>query len=152
VGNNPISFVDPTGLDREIIFWSPMPQPASMFGHVSTRGANDENFSFGHQGWDKTYKTASDYIARQTVNNGRVGLGAVVSLTPEQDKKFDACMGNSKKSAGDYNAMTNNCGSAAQGCLMNAGVNLSPGIMPATFQSNLFDSGSVGSVNWYSAP
>lgn len=40
VGNNPIMFMDPTGLDREIIFWSPLPQLKSMFGHVSSRGPN----------------------------------------------------------------------------------------------------------------
>ena len=40
VGNDPLGSVDPLGLDREVIFWSPLPQLASMFGHVSSRGGN----------------------------------------------------------------------------------------------------------------
>lgn len=145
-------FVDPTGLDREIIFWSPLPQLQSMFGHVSSRGPNDENFSFSPREWDTTFTTASEYITRQTEEVGRFGLGAVVSLTPEQDEKFDTCMSDAKKSSKDYGKITNNCGTSAQLCLINAGVNIAIGTLPASFQSNLFDSGAGGSVNWYSAP
>lgn len=61
VGGNPVSFVDSSGMDREIIFWSPIwNSPGSWFGHVSTLGGNGENYSFGTSGWDRTYPTGRE--------------------------------------------------------------------------------------------
>ncbi|NCB80634.1 MAG: RHS repeat-associated core domain-containing protein [Bacilli bacterium] len=149
VGNDPLGYVDPLGLDREVIFWSPLPQLASMFGHVSSRGGNGENNSFGPSGWDKKYPTADSYIERQTQNNKRTGLGAVVDLTPEQDKKYDSCMSDIKTNKESYNELLNNCTTAAQTCLINAGVNIYPSVMPGSFQQELINSGAVESFNWY---
>lgn len=149
VGNDPVGYIDPLGLDREVIFWSPLPQLASMFGHVSSRGGNGENNSFGPSGWDKKYPTADSYIERQTQNNRRTGLGAVVDLTPEQDKKYDSCMSDIKSNKESYNELLNNCTTAAQACLINAGVNIYPSVMPGSFQQELINSGAVKSFNLY---
>ena len=149
VQSNPVLFVDPTGLDREVIFWNPLPHPASVMGHVSSRQGDGSNNSFGESGWDRTYPSADSYIKRQTDGLGRGGIGVVVSLNYEQDKTFDRCMAAEKANAGSYNAITNNCTSAAQACLMQAGVKIIPSILPGSFRSELLNSGSVRAVNWY---
>jgi RHS repeat-associated protein len=149
-GENPLSFVDLLGLDREIIIWSPLPHITSIFGHVSSRGGNGENDSFGPGGWDKTYPTTNEYIDRQTINNNRTGIGLVVELTPKQDAKYDKCMRNIKASNKNYNEVLNNCGTSAQTCLMDAGTPLIPSIFPSSFQQQLLDTGLVNKINIYS--
>lgn len=154
VGNNPLSFVDSLGLDREIIFWAPMwTQPGSWFGHVSTVGGNGENYSFGTHGWDRTYPTAQSYVDRQTSQQGpnRSGTGLVVGMTPEQDAIFDQCLVEKKAEAQPYNGLSNNCTTAAQQCLNAAGVNVPSSIFPQDFQDALWGSGSVIDVNGYPA-
>ncbi|WP_133372134.1 RHS repeat-associated core domain-containing protein, partial [Sulfurirhabdus autotrophica] len=152
VDNDPLSYVDPDGLDREVVFWSPLPHLDSLAGHVSSRGGNGENNSFGPEGWDKTYPTADAYIARQTENNKRVGLGVVVELNSKQDAKYDKCMAAAKSSNSSYNKVTNNCTSSAQTCLINAGIQFSTSILPGSFQQELLNSGSVRAINWYKPP
>jgi RHS repeat-associated protein len=151
VNGSPLSFADPSGLDREVIFWSPLPHPSSIFGHVSSRGGNGENYSFGPDGWDKTYPTADQYINRQVANNRRVGLGVVVDLTIEQDAKYDQCMAHYKlkMSGDDYTAVATNCVSPSQACLIGTGVSLAPSVLPGSFQQALLNSGAVKAVNWY---
>ncbi|BAL27421.1 RHS repeat-associated core domain-containing protein [Azoarcus sp. KH32C] len=150
VRGSPTKYVDPAGLDREVIFWSPLPHPGSIFGHVSSRGGNGENQSFGPDGWDKTYPAADQYIDRQTTNNKRTGLGVVVELNKDQDAQYDQCMSNAKStmSGDDYNGLTN-CSSPSQACLIQAGIPISPSILPGSYQQDLLNSGSVKSINWY---
>lgn len=128
-----------------------MPNPGSIFGHVSSRGGNGENYSFGPDGWDKTYPTNQQYIDRQTENNRRTGLGVVVELNKSQDAKYDRCMSRAKTtmSGDDYNGVTN-CSSPSQACLISVGVPISQSILPVSFQQELLNSGSVKSINWYS--
>jgi RHS repeat-associated protein len=150
VGSNPVSFVDPYGLDREIIFWSPLTTSNSLFGHVSVVGGAGENYSYGPGGWDSKYPTAADYIQRQVRDFGRVGIGAVVSMTPNQDAAFDKCMAAAKAGVGEYGKLLNNCGNAAQSCLMSVGIPITGGsVLPFSFMEDLMNSGSVGAVNWY---
>lgn len=150
VENNPVSFIDPTGLDREVIFWSPLPSVNSMFGHISTVGGQGQNYSFGPNGWDSKYPLATQYIQRQVTGVGRTGVGAIVSLTPQQDAQFDQCMAAAKNSGNAYGSVSNNCGASAQQCLGAAGVQL-PGssVLPFSFMGDLMNSGSVRSINWY---
>lgn len=126
--------------------------PGSWLGHVSTRGGQGQNYSFGQRGWDQTYATADDYIRRQTVDNGRVGMGLVVQMNPFQDAKFDQCMSASRNDGSEYSEVFNNCTTGAQMCLFNAGVPLQFSITPGGFQESLFNTGAVVGVNWYSSP
>lgn len=154
VGGNPISYVDPSGLDREIIFWDPLPSPGSMFGHVSTRGGAGENYSFGTGGWDTTQPTAQQYIRRQQGHVGRGGTGLIIGMNAAQDKKFDQCMAGerSAKTLGKYNALGNNCTTAAQLCLQVAGVNFEHSILPGSMMQSLFDAGAVSGIKRYEGP
>ena len=147
VGGNPIRYVDTLGLNREIIFWSPMRSPGSWFGHVSTVGGDGANYSFGTHGWDRTYPTAQEYIDRQT--QLRTGTGLLISMTPDQDRVFDQCMADSKAAKEKYNGFSNNCTTAAQTCLNAAGISLPKTIFPQDFQENLWRSGVVIDVFGY---
>jgi RHS repeat-associated protein len=150
VGGNPISFTDRLGLDREVIFWSPMLRDwGSWLGHASSRVGNNQSYSFGPGGWDKTYPTVEQYARRQTQDNRRTGLGLVVTLTPEQDKKFDQCMTKNKEENSPYSKLLNNCTTSSQMCLINSGVPLAPSITPGGFQEALFDTGLINDINWY---
>lgn len=155
VGGSPISWIDPLGLDREIIFWSPIwRSPGSWFGHVSTVGGNGENYSFGTHGWDRTYPAARDYVRRQTSREGpnRAGTGLLIGLSPEQDEAFDYCMNEKRLDNHRYSGIENNCTTAAQQCLVSVGVQI-PGtaIFPQDFQDSLWRSGAVVDVYGYPA-
>lgn len=150
VGGNPVGFTDHLGLDREIIFWSPMLHDwGSWLGHVSSRVGDNQSYSFGPGGWDKTYPTVDQYVRRQTQDNHRTGLSLVVTLNPAQDKKFDQCMAKNKEENSAYSILLNNCTTGAQMCLINSGVPLAPSITPGGFQEGLFDTGLVNDINWY---
>ena len=151
VAGNPLDFTDPLGLDRQIIFWNPLPNPGSMFGHVSSVGGNGENYSFGELGWDTHYPTANDYIQRQTQKVGRGGLGVMVDMNAKQDAKFDSCMASEKSTPtmGPYKLPSNNCTTAAQACLVQAGVPVPMSMSPAQLQENLFDANLVKSIIHY---
>jgi len=151
VKGSPLSFTDPLGLDRQIIFWNPLPNPGSMFGHVSSVGGNGQNYSFGELGWDTHYPTANDYIQRQTQKVGRGGLGVIIDMNSKQDAKFDSCMAGEKSNPtmGAYKLPSNNCTTAAQACLVQAGVPVPMSMSPAQLQENLFDANLVKSVIHY---
>nr|WP_162259070.1 RHS repeat-associated core domain-containing protein [Lysobacter sp. Root916] len=154
-GGNPVSWTDPRGLDREIIFWSPiLRSPGSWFGHVSTVGGEGQNYSFGTHGWDKTYPAAQDYVNRQTSKAGpnRSGTGLVVAMDLEQDAIFDQCMIDKKLDNHAYNGTSNNCTTAAQQCLNAAGISIpSTTIFPQDLQESLWRSGQVIDVTGYPA-
>jgi RHS repeat-associated protein len=155
VGGDPVNYVDPLGLDREIIFWAPiLRSPGSWFGHVSSVDGDGGNNSFGTHGWDKTYPTAKEYISRQNSRQGpnRSGTGLVVGLTPLQDKLFDACMAGKRLDNHPYNGFSNNCTTAAQQCLNFVGVSVpESSVFPQDFQDALWSSGSVVDVYGYPA-
>jgi hypothetical protein len=115
VGGKPTIAADPLGL-AEIIVWEPVGRGASSFGHVSSI-ANGRSYSWGTGGWDSNKDPAS-YIDNNT--NFRSGVGQVIPMTPDQENKFESCL---QKQGGKYNVFTNNCGSSAQSCLREVGIN-----------------------------
>lgn len=144
VANNPLRWVDPTGLYTEIIVWQPVTWGSSSFGHVSAN-VNGTNYSWGPGGWDTKYPSASDYADRQ--KGFRSGAGTVLSLTPEQEKKLVECYAKKRK---DYNTFTNNCGDPHKDCLKEAtGGALSNSLFPASIGNDLLESPYYGGSKFY---
>lgn len=147
VENEPIGAIDFMGLNREIIIWSPMLRdPGSWLGHLSSISQNGVSNSFGPGGWDTRYPTGEAYINRQTEDNGRVGLGLEIAMTPDQDKRFDDCISEIKRKDEKYDRLLNNCTAGAQACLWSAGVNFEFAITPAGVMQNLLDANTVERV------
>jgi RHS repeat-associated protein len=115
VGGNPLISIDPLGL-AEVIIWEPVGRGSSSFGHVSAI-ANGRSYSWGTGGWDIN-RNANRYI--QNNRNFRSGMGIVIRLSPVQEYKFEACL---QRHGGAYDILTNNCGTPAQSCLEEVGVN-----------------------------
>jgi transposase InsO family protein len=108
----------PTGLFTEIFIWDGVGHWSSSLGHVSTN-INGRNYSFGPDGWDKTYASSAAYVSRQLSFRG--GTGYMVDLTPEQEASLAECLENS---TAEYSAPKNNCGTSVQACLNRVGVGL----------------------------
>lgn len=125
VGGNPISRVDPSGLFTEVFVWNSVGFRGSAFGHVSA-DINGQNFSFGPGGWDRTYPSSADYVARNREFRG--GTGYMLNLSPEQEAALGACL---KSSTGAYSATSNNCGTSVQSCLDKVGANVGSWMFPS---------------------
>ncbi len=133
VGGNPLSFVDPLGLYTEIIVWGQAPGLTSSWGHMSGN-INGRNYSFGPDGWDKTYKNAEDYIGRQGSSDiDREGRGIILKLTPTQEGELAQCV----SSFSNYHAGANNCANPWLQCLQKGGF-VSPGNRPDVIPSDVW--------------
>ncbi|MBI3102898.1 MAG: RHS repeat-associated core domain-containing protein, partial [Burkholderiales bacterium] len=133
VEGNPLLFVDPLGLYTEIIVWGQAPGLTSSWGHMSGN-INGRNYSFGPDGWDKTYKTAEDYINRQGSSDiDREGRGIILKLTPTQEGELAQCV----SSFSNYHAGTNNCANPWLQCLQKGGF-VSPGNRPDIIPSDVW--------------
>ena len=132
---NPLNSVDSLGLYTEIIIWQPVGHTFSSFGHVSSN-VNGTNYSWGPDGWDTKFPKASDYANRQ--KTFRSGVGTILNLTPEQERKLVACY---SKRGGDYSAITNNCGDPHKDCLKEAlGISVSDSFFPVSIGNDLLGS------------
>jgi len=82
VESQPVSLADATGLQTEVITFSPVGSGKSSFGHTAIN-VNGTTYSFGENGWfvEKT----SDYLKR---NDFRDAVGQVLNLTPEQEAQL----------------------------------------------------------------
>lgn len=145
VGGNPISRVDPLGLFTEVIIWNGVGYGSSAFGHVSTN-INGRNYSFAPGGWDRTYQSNGEYVARQLEFRG--GSGYMLDLTPSQEAALAKCLGSSIQ---PYSATSNNCGSSVQSCLASVGVNVGSSMLPANLGRALGGSPSVYGTTPYRA-
>lgn len=141
VGNNPINWIDPKGLETEIVIWQPVGWGQSSFGHVSTN-INGTTYSYGPAGM--TVTPTSDYLSR---NSFRDGVGQVLNLTPEQESRLQACLAGNQ---GSYSSTGNNCGSPLQRCLnqLQLGTTFS-NLLPVSLGNSLMDSGLVTQYNFY---
>ena len=109
--SNGLNFADPYGLETTITVWQGVGSASSAFGHVSSN-VNGKNWSWGSDGWDRTYPSATGYDSRQQVFRG--GTSFDLNLTPNEEAAYERCL-----SAGSdaYNAISNNCGNPVQRCL-----------------------------------
>jgi RHS repeat-associated protein len=146
VGGNPVSFVDPTGLFTEVIIWNGVGRGSSAFGHVSTN-INGSNYSFGPGGWDKTFPSNADYVARNLQFRG--GTGYMLNLTPAQESALAQCLGNAKA---PYSSTSNNCGTSVQSCLASVGVNVGNSMLPGNIGAALGNSPALSGTTTYAGP
>ncbi len=147
VGGNPVSWIDPSGLYTEVVYWHPVGIGESQFGHVSTN-INGQNFSWTPPGqWDSKYPLALDYNAiQQTFRDGR---GVVLALTSTQEKVLAACM---NAASGQYSISSNNCGTSVQACLKRVGVQFDKTLLPKSIFGNLSNSSSAVGNTYYPGP
>ena len=100
-----MNFIDPTGLETEVIFWEPVGNGASSFGHVSVR-IDGTSYSFGPTGM--AIMPSSDYVGR---NGFRDGHGYILNLSPEAEGQLRASL---SASPGKYSSGGNNCTTPVQ--------------------------------------
>lgn len=101
VSNDPISFIDPSGLYTEVIIWEPVGYLSSSFGHISIV-VDGTSYSWGPGKMD--IQPAASYIARNSAF--RSGRGFILGLDPQQEHALKASL---RSHSGDYKALTNNC-------------------------------------------
>jgi uncharacterized protein RhaS with RHS repeats len=142
VMGNPLSYVDPNGLETNVTVWQPVGWGSSSFGHVST-DINGTTYSWGPGGMS-TLPTA-DYLAKNGFRDG-VGLGIV--LTPQQEEAIKACL---SKPQGDYSVTGNNCGTPVQSCLKQVGIDTGNQTLPVSLGNRLLDLGVVNGIKEYPA-
>jgi hypothetical protein len=142
VMGNPVSYIDPNGLETNVTVWQPVGWGSSSFGHVST-DINGTTFSWGPGGMS-TLATA-DYLAK---NGFRDGMGLGIALTPGQEEAVKACL---LKPQGDYSVIGNNCGTPIQNCLRQVGVDTGNQTLPVSLGNRLIDLGVVNGIRDYPA-
>jgi hypothetical protein len=109
VGGNPVSYIDPLGLDPlEVIFWNPVGSGRSSFGHVSER-IGDTSYSFGENGND--VRPFSDYLALQGFRGGH---GLVIDVPTASQSRIQQML---KDANGKYIPTSNNCTAPIQNSL-----------------------------------
>lgn len=138
--------IDPLGLYTEIIIWQPIGHTFSSFGHVSSN-LNGTNYSWGPGGWD-TNTSASRYAE---INQGfRSGVGVVLNLTQDQEKKLAECYAKKREK---YSISSNNCGSPHKECLEEAtGVSFSNSLLPVNIGNDLLNSSYFVSPTFHDGP
>ncbi len=146
VQNNPVNFKDPLGLYTEIIVWQPVTWTTSSFGHVSSN-VNGANYSWAPGGWD-TNQSALSYAERQ--KGFRSGVGTILNLTSDQEKKLVECYEKRKK---NYGKFTNNCGDPHKDCLEAAtGIAFSDSFFPVNIGNDSLNSPNYEGSKFYEGP
>jgi RHS repeat-associated protein len=109
---NPVRWMDPTGLDLYVSINS---RGAYGAGHVG--GAANSSATSGF--YPKFPSTLAPGVVRLDTNiDGMV----VIPATPEQDQKFSQCMEERRKNPGIYAISSRNCTGFVQSCLAKAGI------------------------------
>ncbi len=113
VGGDPVNFIDPNGLETEIVQWGKSGGFHGRWGHISGN-INGKNWSFGPKGWDTQRPKFSDYVKRQTDDIKRGGRSVVLDLFPDEEEQLESCLASH---SADYSSITNNCGNPFLSCL-----------------------------------
>ncbi len=139
---DPLSVIDPLGLETGVTIWQPVGWGESSFGHVST-DVNGTTYSFGPGGM--TVMPTVDYVKK---NSFRDGEEVLIKLMPDQEAKLEQCL---SKPRDKYNFATNNCGTPVQDCLKGMGVDTGNQIMPVSLGNQLLDMSIFNGVKSYPA-
>ena len=128
--NNPLRYIDPWGLNTEVIIWNPVDSSgASQFGHASVI-INGMSYSWGPapgrnpmnkccRAGVMNQQPAGNYLLNNT--SFRSGLGYVLNLTAAQENAFANYLSNYR---GNYNALSRNCDDPIVSGLANIGIYL----------------------------
>ncbi len=144
--NDPVNWIDPLGLYTEVIIWQPVGHGSSSFGHVSSN-VNGTNYSWGPRGWD-TNPSASNYVQNQ--QKFRSGVGVILNLTPDQERKLVECYAKKRE---EYSSLSNNCGDPHKDCLSEAlGASVSDSLFLVNIGNDLLDSPYYGGSTFYDGP
>ena len=142
VGNNPLRYIDPLGLETTVYVWQPVGWGGSSFGHVST-DINGTTYSYGPSGM--VILPTPDYLSK---NSFRDGTGVKLNINPQQEKSIQVCL---SKPQGNYSTLTNNCGTPIQSCLKDQGLDTGNQTLPVSLGNQLLDMGIVNGVQNYPA-
>ncbi|EGH05369.1 YD repeat-containing protein, partial [Pseudomonas amygdali pv. aesculi str. 0893_23] len=123
VKGNPLSFMDPLGLETMVTVWQPVGFGSSSFGHVSTN-INGTTYSWGPGGM--TTLPTSEYLEK---NGFRDGMAVGIDLTPQQEQDVKVCLSSDQ---GSYSVTQNNCGSPIQNCLQKIGIDTNNQLLPVS--------------------
>jgi len=130
VSGDPVSRIDPFGLETGVTIWQPVGWGESSFGHVST-DINGTTYSFGPGGM--TIMPTTDYVKK---NSFRDGMEVLIKLTPDQEAALGRCLSAPREK---YNFAKNNCGTPVQDCLKQLGIDTGNQTMPVSLGNKLID-------------
>jgi RHS repeat-associated protein len=116
--SDPVNWVDPSGLETQVIIWGGAGWGASSFGHASTV-INGTSYSFAPGGMD--IKPATSYIARQGF---RWGFGLELNLTRGQEQLLEEHL---RGYASEYSIPANACTAPIRNGLENLGYDFTYG-------------------------
>jgi len=131
VANNPLRWVDPTGLDATVTYYQG--QNGNIFGHIGI-GINTSN-TIGYnpaRGVNITnVLTGQNVPSVMSPDAGHVPLKTVtIHTTPTQDQLMQNLIDQLIKNPGLYNLYNNNCTTAVQNILAAGGISCPGTIRP----------------------
>lgn len=138
---DPVNFVDPSGLETEVIIWGGAGWGSSSFGHASAI-VNGTSYSFAPGGM--TVGPAQAYINRQ---NFRWGFGLKLQLTRGQEMLLEKYLSGYSS---EYPIPANACTRPIGNGLENLGFDFTfRSVDPVHLGLELMKSGKVTGVNYY---
>lgn len=136
VGNNPISNIDPTGLDLLVILGDRRQGSLNQFGHVAIAVSGAGVYSFGNG--TRLGSSVDDYLNKQiTIRDNYVFR---IQTTPAQDKAVLDYLNSQKDDVG----YIDNCASRTSNALNAGGIGASS-MFPKSLAAQLMSMGITGS-------
>ena len=150
VGNNPVNWVDPLGLETAVQIGVRAPGSINVFGHAAIATSGQGVYSFGTT--TAPASSFSDYLASQA--GYRDSMVYVLPTTPEQEKLINDYLSPLEddlpsfpgKDSGD------NCAARTNEALKNAGINIGNNGTPADLQRVLEKMVNDGKALRFSVP
>lgn len=133
--SNPLSFIDPTGLDITVSFDG---GAAILAGHVGM-GVNSPN-TVGQRpqpGQNPLAVIAGQNVPGQISPDPTPDTRVVIPTTPQQDQQAQQCIDTRTREQQNYNLYQNNCAQFVGQCLRAAGVPVPDTRYPRTLFNNL---------------